>query len=53
LIDNNGSQPTVNFSSSPVLPEGLTLNTSGSITGTPSGFQGSIDYTITAQGTGA
>jgi hypothetical protein len=53
VTDNSGYSATATFSSSPTLPIGLTLNTDGSITGTPSGSQGSIDYTITAQGTGA
>jgi hypothetical protein len=53
LVDNNGDQPTANFSSVPALPTGLTLDTDGSVTGAPSGYQDSADYEITATGTGA
>jgi hypothetical protein len=53
LVDNNQAAATATFSSSPALPDGLTLNTAdGSITGTPSGFQTSATYEITATGTG-
>jgi hypothetical protein len=52
LVDNNGFRPTANFSSVPALPTGLTLNTDGSVTGAPSGFQDSANYDITATGTG-
>jgi hypothetical protein len=52
VVDNNGVSVTAIFSSLPDLPDGLTLNTDGSITGIPSGFQGSTNYMIIAQGTG-
>jgi hypothetical protein len=52
VVDNNGDHPTVTFSSSPALPTGLGFNDDGSITGTPSVFLDSTDYTITAEGTG-
>jgi hypothetical protein len=52
LVDNDQSDATATFSCSPDLPEGLTLNTNGSITGIPSGFQTSTSYEITAHGTG-
>jgi hypothetical protein len=53
LVDNNQNAATATFSSFPALPNGLTFNTAdGSVTGTPSSFQDSIKYTITATGTG-
>jgi hypothetical protein len=44
---------TATFSTPTALPDGLTLNADGSITGTPTGFQDSTNYAITATGTGA
>jgi hypothetical protein len=52
VIDNDETPITATFTSSPSLPIGLTLNTDGSISGTPSSFQYFINYTIVATGTG-
>jgi hypothetical protein len=52
--DNNGKKvSSVSYSVSPVLPNGLTLNTTtGVISGTPTVAQTATVYTITATGAG-
>ena len=47
-----GGDPIVSFSASPSLPAGLSLNSTGSIIGTPTVVTASTTYTITASNSG-